>query len=445
MRLPRVIAGGAVVAVLTGTAACGLQAVEPKLQLRDAAHEFASARTGFLRLSIPSSVDEVTAFARAADPSSTGDEGIPDADLRTILSSSLDVGYDLGKDRKSDADDANQLVLHIGDLDAGELRYIDRMAYARVDVDGLVAEFPDMQEDIDSLRADLTGADGSAESVPASVREPATALLDGRWVSLDYQTWTEQLAQISGGADDAAGLGISDYTSAKARDLLGKALGNAVSSVERRESDDRLGDHLVAKVSLRKAYTQLRAGLPGLFSGAMADQLEGSLPAVDHVPDTYVAVSFWVGDGKLTRVELDVAQFLDKPAGHLVLRADVLPGQKVTAPSGAVAFDIEALMTGAPIGGVIGPEGDPDMYPAPDAHTVASWVDEDIRVTADDNAVPPAVNLLSEVLPYYVDVAPGLLIAPVGDRIQVNLDGQSACLTLSGDTATEGTIVDTPC
>ena len=114
MRLPRLLAGGALVAIFTGTAACGVQAVEPKLQLRDAAREFAAASTGALELSVASSVDEVRAFAQAADASG-GDAGMTDEDLATILSGSMEYGYDLGEGSEDTTDDAAPLrVAHRG-------------------------------------------------------------------------------------------------------------------------------------------------------------------------------------------------------------------------------------------------------------------------------------------------------------------------------------------
>ena len=59
VRLPRLLAGGAVVALLTGTAACGVQALEPKIALRDAFSDFAANRSGALELSVASSADDV--------------------------------------------------------------------------------------------------------------------------------------------------------------------------------------------------------------------------------------------------------------------------------------------------------------------------------------------------------------------------------------------------
>jgi hypothetical protein len=250
----------------------------------------------------------------------------------------------------------------------------------------------------------------------------------------------EQMAQAATGAGGAADPGISERTAAEARDLLGKALGNAVGSVARRESDDRLGDHLVAKIDLRTAYTELRSGLPDLVSGALADQLEQSLPPADSVPDIDVAVSFWVRDGKLTRVELDAAQFLDKPAGHLVLRADVLPGEKVTAPEGAVAFDLEAIAaeTGMSLDELA-------SGPQPDAVTIANFVDQDIRGAAYADGAVPSVAYLPRVLPDFAGMATDLQITAVGPRIQVTLGADTACLTLSPDGSRDGAVAPGPC
>jgi hypothetical protein len=68
LHLSRLLAVGAAVALVSGTAACGAQAAEPKIALRDAASAFAAERTGALELSFASSADDVRAFAEAADP-----------------------------------------------------------------------------------------------------------------------------------------------------------------------------------------------------------------------------------------------------------------------------------------------------------------------------------------------------------------------------------------
>jgi hypothetical protein len=436
VRLPRLLAGGMLAAVLTGTSACGLQAAEPKLELRDAMADFAAGRAGTLQLSLPSSADDVRAFAGAADPSG-GDGGMTDDDLEQLLSSSVELGYDFGEDRDSDADDTSRFVVHLEDLDAAEIRTVDGVLYARADVDGLAEKFPEMQADLDTFRGGLTGAD-----VPAGTADAATALLDGEWVSVDIQAYldsvqalVEQVGEAGGVAPDDPTAALSDMSSAEVRDLLGDALKGAVTSIERREGDDDLGDHLVTHLDLRKAYATLRSGLP---------ELEEQLPPVDEVPDKQIDVSFWVLDGDLTRIELDLAQFLDEPAGHLVLRADVLAPEEITAPSDAVEFDVAALMETAMSA------SDPDVaYQSPpkwkpDAYEIATWVDEDFANVAYEWHTAPSVHQLPEVLPLYEGLMEGLEIIAVGDRIQVTLRNETVCLTLSYYGNSED-IADGPC
>jgi len=428
------------VAVVAGTAACGAQALEPKIALRDAMSDFAAGRTGAFEVSIPSSADDVRAFTEATDPSSRGD--LSDEDLQTMLGSSVELAYDLGDDRKDDADDKSSVVVKMGDLEAGELRTVDGLLYARVDVDGLAEKFPDMQEGLDEFRAGLSGEDGVSEPAPAEVVEPATALLDGEWVSLDPQAYLDQL-EAGASEGDPAGMGLSDYASPEVRDLLGAAMKDAVTSVERRESD-QIGDHLVAKVDLRKGYTKLRSGLPALFDGAQADAMEQALPPVTEIPDRQIDVSFWVRDGELKRAELDVAQFLPKPAGHLVLRADTHPVEKISAPSDAVEFDVAAITQagmayGASQGGTT-PAGGAEA----DAHMIATWLDQDIAYTAHEKGGQSSVSFLPELLPAYDGMVPGLVITAVGERVQVTVDQDVVCMTPSSDGTSEDITVG-PC
>lgn len=427
MHLPRLLAGSAVAALVVGTAACGAQAAEPKIALRDAASAFAANRTGALELSIASSTEDVLAFAEAADPSADVENALPEKDLETLLASSFEIAYDQGEDRDSDTDDLMRLVVNVGDLEAAEIRGVDPLLYARVDLDGLAERFPEMQEGLDEFRGSLTG-----EETPASVQEPATALLDGEWVSVDLKAYLKLMEEqlVAAGEDPETVLSNSEETYAKARDLFGSALKSAVTSVERREADEELGDHVVASINLRKAWSKLRTGLPELLAPQMGGEAaEDDIPAVDEVPDKEIDVSFWIRDDELTRVELDFAQFLEKPAGSMVLRADMLDEQKITAPDGAVPFDIAEFFAGMPVGA----EGDPAMETELDAFTIATWVDMDIAAAATDAGGAPSVSYLPDVLPGYEGLVEGLVITPVGERVQVAVGPDVVCLTLSAD------------
>jgi hypothetical protein len=431
-------------AVLTGTAACGVQSLEPKLELRDAFGSFSSARSHAVRLSLGSSLAEVKKFVAEADreDSSGQGPGTSDADLRRLISSRIEVGYDGGADPKKSADDSARVLVRVGDADAGELRTVGQMLYARVAVPALEKQFPDMKDGVESFRGQLAGGDGS-DPAPAALRTPATALLDGRWVSLDDRSgsWLDKQLHTAAGGDgsSAPAGGVAEDAPAKLKSLVGKAFDGSVK-VERLDGDDKLGDHLRATVNLRAAYGKIRADLPGLLSGSAATDLDKQLPAADDVPDRGLAVSFWVKDGKLTRVDLDLAQILDKPAGHLVLRADTLPTSRIPAPAGAVGIDPQAIadQTGMSLDELMN-------GPKEDAHTIAGYVDQDIRGLAGAAGAAPSLRYLPQTKEDMAGSFDGVAIAPVGKRIQVTFGGTSACLTLAPRKDVAGTVVDGPC
>jgi hypothetical protein len=446
VRLSRLLTGGAVVAVLTGTAACGLQSLEPKLELRNAAGDFAAAHAGAVRLSLAGSAAQFRAFAAEGDKEdrSSGSTTIPDADLKRLLSSSILIGYD-GGNAKDTTDDAARIDIRVGGLDAGEIRVARQVLYARVDVPGLVQQFPEIKDGVDSANASLTGPDGDTSPVEA-LRAPAEALLAGKWVSLDAgpDSWLGKQLRSATGAKSSgtASSALAPDAPAKLKAIFGKAFANGVT-VKRLGSDDRLGDHLEATASLRTVYKNIRGDLAGLFSGSAAADLGGKLPQVGDVPDRQLGVSFWVADGKLTRVELNLAQFLDRPTGALVLRADNLPAEKIAAPSGAVRIDPQAIadQTGMSLQNLLGSGG----APATDARTIAGYVDEDIRSLAGEDGVAPSVGYLTQAAQDMEGLAEGVEITRVGSRVQVSVGGDSACLALPRTAEGTGTVTDGPC
>jgi hypothetical protein len=434
VRLNRLLAGGSIAALLGGVAACGLQSVEPRIQLRDALRAFTDQASGALRLSVPSSEDDVRAFLAAADEATGGEDVSADV-LSTLLSSSVVVGFDEGKDAGDPADDGGRFVVEIGDLDAAELRTTGETVYARADVDGLVHEFPDLAADVESARAELDAAEAGAADLPAALLAPAHALLEGEWVSLDTAALLAEVEELTGTATAEEDAELQSDL----EELAGKALQDAVVGVERKEEDDDLGDHLVVKVNLRTGYATVRDGLPGIIPAGEDPATLEELPPVDEVPDRDVAVSVWVDDGELTRAELDAAQFLDEPAGHLVLRADALDAEPVTAPSDSVPVDVGALFEGAMAAGNA-PAGGEVL----DAYTLATWVDMDLATVAAEQGGEPTVTDLPEILPWYEGATPDLVITAVDPRVQVATGGETVCLTPSPDGMAEQ-IDDGPC
>jgi hypothetical protein len=428
----RLLAGSAVVAVLAGTAACGLQSLEPKLELRDAMSAFTSTGSEGFRLSFPSSMPAVRAFADEAAKESGGSAsaGPSAADLQKLLSSRLDVALDRGADAKDPADDATRALVHIGGLDVAEIRDVARVAYAKVDFPALETVFPGVKDGVDSMQSQLMG-DGTPESVPPpALSRPMTALLAGNWVSMDVSktSWLAQQVQKNQAGGVVGGTAVPP--SAAWTSLVAKAFPAGTVKVTRLDSDDRLGDHLVAAANLRTVYGNLEPELARLLA-RMPSGKDVHLPPVGGVPDREGYVSFWVKDGALTRAELEAAQFLDKPAGHLVLRFEPRAATTTTAPPGAVAIDMKGIAEIA-------------QGPTVTARTAAFLVDEDIRRRAEQAGMAPTLQYLDVARGDIAGLVQTITLSAVDARIQVGVDGQLACLTLT-HTQAVGSVTDGPC
>jgi hypothetical protein len=427
----RALTGGAVFVLLAGTAACGVTSVAPKVQLRDAVVAFAEARSASFTVSLPSSPDDVRAFLTATGED---DSSVDDAMLRDLLGIELVVAYDGGEKEKDPTDDAGLFQLRIDGEDYGEIRTVDEVAYLRIDVPGLSDRFPEMAEEVDAARAELEAADLGA------LEPAAEAALDGEWVSVDMGegSW---FAEQQKSMDDAV-MQLPDDFGQRLLDLAGKAMDSSVSV--RRAGEGDTGDELIATANTRELYSNVADDLPELL-GEVAPGAEEELPPATEVPSRDVSASFWVDDGDLRRVELDLAQFLDEPTGHFVVRVDLAEGQSIEAPDGAVEVDLEEL---AALSGVT-----PDQLFAGLAgggaglgvEDAAAAVGAEFQYYAEYDGVAPSVEQLPRVAESFAGMTPPLELQAVGDRVQVTYDGQVACLTLGADSATEGTVAAGPC
>ena len=399
----RALTGGAVLVLLAGTAACGLESVSPQVELRDAVVAFAEARSTSFTVSVPSSPADVRAFLAATGED---DSSVDDALLEDLLGIELVVAYDRGEDGKSAADDAGVFQLRVDGEAYGEVRTVDEVLYVRVDVSRLSDRFPDMTEGVDALRAEMEATD------LGPLGPAAEAALAGEWVSVDAGggSWLAEQRETMPGAP----MQLPDDFGQRLLDLAGKALDASVSV---REVDDRL----IATANTRDLYTEVAADLPELL-GEIAPGVE---------------------DGELERVEVDVAQFLDEPTGHFVIRLDTADeGPSIEAPGDAVELDLEELaaMSGATpdqlLGGFVGAGGGSEV------EAVALAVGDEFRMYAEHEGVAPSVEHLPVIAEYFAGM---LELQAVGDRVQVTYDGEVACLTLAPDTMTDSTATPGPC
>ncbi|MET0765390.1 MAG: hypothetical protein ABWY29_11025 [Blastococcus sp.] len=432
----RALTRGAVLVLLSGTAACGLSSVAPKVELRSALVAFGEERSAAFTVSLPSSHEDVRAFIAATGED---DASLDDTMLEELLGTELVVAYDQGESEKKTADDDSRFQLRLDGEDYGELRVVDEVAYARVNVPGLSDRFPDLENEVDTLRADMEASDLGA------LAEAVDAALDGEWVSVDMGegSW---LAEQQKAMEEASGGAPSDDLAKRLRDVAGKALDSSVSV---RKADDRL----IATVNTRELYTKVKDDLPELLD-EIAPGMGESLPPADEVPSRDVSASFWIEDGELRRIEVDFAQFLEEPTGHLVVRVDTAAGESIDAPDDAVEVDLEALIGQSGLtpeelvgglgglGGLGGGPGAPDAMGAEDA---AMSIGYEIQAYASMDGVAPSVEYLPMIAETYAGMTPPLELLAVGDRVQVTYDGEVACLTLAPDYESDSTVVLGPC
>jgi hypothetical protein len=435
MSSPRAFAVGALLTLVAGTAACGASSVAPKVQLRDALGAIGEAGAASFTLSLPSSPEDVRAFLEATGED---DASLDDTMLEKLLDIEMLAAYDR---RVSDDiyDDAARFQFRIDGEDYGETRVVDATAYFRVDLDGLSEQFPEMADDVDSLRADLDATD-------LGVLQPvAEAALAGDWLSLDASegSW---LAEQTEAMEEETGQQTAELQQ-QLLDLAEKAAKAGVS-VKKAGTDD-LGERLIATVNTRDLYSQVEADLPGLLEGVAPGAGAGeAIPPADEVPSIDVSASFWVENDVLRRVELDLAQFLDEPEGHFVIRLDTAAGKPaVEAPDDAVEIDLEGLMaeSGASMDELLGGGGYTEGVPGTEVEAAAIGVSYDFQYYAEMEGVAPTVDLLPLVAEYYVGIEPPLELVAVGERVQVTYAGEVACLTLPADLVSEGTVVLGPC
>jgi hypothetical protein len=428
MSSPRAIAVGALFVLVAGTAACGASSVAPKIQLRDALGAIGEAGTASFTLSLPSSTDDVRAFITATGEDTASFE---DSMLEDLLGIEVFAAYDSGTSDAT-ADDAGQFQVSIDGKDYAELRGVDEAAYLRVDVPGLTERYPAMADDVEAFRAQLDTMDlGSLEAAVG-------AALAGDWVSVDASegSW---LAEQQKSMEDAA---APDTEALRKRlfDLAGKALKASVTV--RSAGEDDTGQKLIATANTRDMYQAVEDDLPEL-AAEFAPAGEEQLPPASEVPSIDVSASFWIEDGDLRRVELDLAQFLDEPTGHFVIRVDTAEVKSIKAPEGAVEVDLEQLMAlsasqteaaGAEYGAAFG-----------SVEEAAAAVGEDFQAFASYDGSAPSVAQLPDIASYWTGMTPALELLAVGDLVQVTYDGEVACLTLGPDAETAGSVATGPC
>jgi hypothetical protein len=312
-------------------AGCGAaEKLSPRVAVREAAKRTANQQEGTYRLSLVGSDSDLNALFNDGAPLTDEDR----AGLDILRKGHIAV---------STGDDKFGLDVKAGDLEhAFELRYVDKKLYARADIAGMAKLFSASPDEINRQLSALAGQEGFGFLSAAAA---------GKWIVADLSTLGglfDGLAQQFGGA---TGSSIPMPTAPQEvpsefqalKDAIGKALTEDVS-IKELESDDA-GDHyLVTVSSLRAFYAKVRPALSEVGTLPFG----GQLPAAGDVPDRPASLDVWIKSGRVSRLEVDLAQFGPTPpanGGRVALRLDIdRDASGVTAPSDAVSVDVAGLL-----------------------------------------------------------------------------------------------------
>lgn len=291
---------------------------DPKGALIDALKELAKYDAVTITFSLQSTTESLVAASEGSF-----DEGFAE----TILGSSFTIS---GTNVDDPEDQNARIAFNVEGTEGAEFLIIGTDVYLRGDVRGLAEAFGADTASIDQIAAD-------AEAQGLDFVGPA---IDGEFLRIE-------------GADQLAGQVGADPQELTAQQeeaftKLSEALEES-STVESVGQDD-VGDHVVARASLRELYEK---GLEIAQDFAPIPP-EGVTPA-SEVPDVDLEIDFWIADGKIVQIEFDIVKLAESleeelPTGVEELAARVTisdEAEEVDAPDDAVTItqeDIGALL-----------------------------------------------------------------------------------------------------
>ncbi|BBH69655.1 hypothetical protein ACTI_63400 [Actinoplanes sp. OR16] len=326
MRVTRLIAGAlaglTTLTVIAGCAGEQLQALEPKLELRNAAKQLGEAKQAGFTIKINGSADDLVAAAKL-DAGKSGDpaDEITDEDakvLRQLFNSSFTIAYDQAGDGV--ADDRGSISATVDGVTGTEVRYVDKTIFIKAPIAELATKFGASADEVKTLSDQAVGSLGGLD-----------AFFDGKWVSIDSSKLGD-LAETGAGvpAKDVEEQKLADELSASAENLLEGA------SIVRDENDDT---HLVVTSSTAKAYAEVQR-----LAKAVDPTIAETLTSEPAPADKPIVLDLWVKDGKLTAAEINLLQFVDGATGRVALRLEVTTGAAIDAPQDATKIDVDAFL-----------------------------------------------------------------------------------------------------
>ncbi|GLY13933.1 hypothetical protein LWF15_02655 [Kineosporia rhizophila] len=220
--------------------------------------------------------------------------------------------------------------------DSGLFEFVtkDGVIYVRADVDK-IAELA--EQNVSALESQLG-------QLPPVIATPVQKLLDGEWVSLDLIATVKSLDE-QGVLDQIPQETVSPTVDqAKVQAFLDSlsASFEADAQIDEIDGGDR-GDGYRVTVPAKKIATSVQNDLIGVVGQESADEIRDS---IKEMPEKDIAFDVFVKDDKLTGVNLDLVQFLDKPVEDATFAVDLAVDAEASAvqvPGNATAVDIKGI------------------------------------------------------------------------------------------------------
>lgn len=280
----------------------------------------------------------ITVDSDTASLVAVSDGDIDEETAQKILDSSLTAS---GRQAEDPEDASSQVILNVAGTEALEMRFVAGDLFVRVEVADLLETFGEDSAELDALSAQIKGQKGFEWVEPA---------LAGEWVVVeDVLALTQQMGGATFSGEDQKRL---------VNDLLESVEQNATVTYE---GDDDAGEHVRAGLPLKATFENLMQAAPGagMTGAALQD-------ALNDVPEGDVVIDFWISDGRVSRIALDVTQFEkmaedvneDFPRGveklTIAMDIDDFSGEVEAVPD-AIAIDTTALseaLSGLLMGGL---------------------------------------------------------------------------------------------
>ncbi|GAB3241758.1 hypothetical protein [Kineosporia babensis] len=224
----------------------------------------------------------------------------------------------------------------------------DGVVYVRADVDK-IAELA--EQNASALESQLG-------QLPPVIATPVQKLLDGEWVSLDLIA-TVKILDEQGVLDQLPTETVSPTVDeAKVQAFIDSlsASFEADATVTEIDGGDQ-GDGYQVTVPAKKIATSVQDDLIAVVGQESADDIRDS---IQEMPDKDVNVEVFVKDDKLSGINLDLIQFLDKPVEDATfavnLGVDANAGA-VQVPGNATAVDVKGIFNLIPADSLAGLAG----------------------------------------------------------------------------------------